>query len=269
MYGYGRSKYGVKRGTSHFKNHSPRRSSSVSSLIDSFEQSFSFSNDSSNQFEVFLKPTKTDYKEVPLTCSSVRSYIESIKNNIKAEYWQFVSNFNPTQKFAVTLTSNKSDNKIAISRIRQIKIDDKGKKSLEEKEFSEFNSHLIIYKGNLCLLKGNTEKLFIWEGASINKSLNYDDNDYGTTIFDIGYIGDMINEYEACINCDDNNEMLQCIANPSKRKPLAFRSDINSKLPSSHNMQNITVPMNEQQRNIITNLKSNIEGVQGPPGTGK
>eukprot|EP00052_Salpingoeca_macrocollata_P013488 m.105340 g.105340 ORF g.105340 m.105340 type:complete len:744 (-) comp18935_c0_seq4:41-2272(-) len=86
-------------------------------------------------------------------------------------------------------------------------------------------------------------------------------------VFDFGYVGDVLCELSACEMLGGcATALFKAVAMPQSRTAVPY-----NQVPELKSFQedNVLVPMNEQQRNIIAGLRHNIELIQGPPGTGK
>ena len=86
----------------------------------------------------------------------------------------------------------------------------------------------------------------------------------GEDVYDLGYIGDALSEYQCCSDLLEEEESLHrplrtSIADPTKRREVNYSSDV----------INTRVPLNMKQLQALKSMKYDVEAIQGPPGTGK
>jgi hypothetical protein len=133
--------------------------------------------------------------------------------------------------------------------------------------------HLFVLDRHLCIAHFKDDKLILVGTRSyFSRSLPAFHRPVdipaafskGINIFDMGYIGDFVNENNKCqdllkIKSHERPSILQSIADPSQRQLVPYcSSDINKK-----------VPINNVQLQALKSMKYDVEGIQGPPGTGK
>ena len=140
-------------------------------------------------------------------------------------------------------------------------------------DLESLTGHLLVVDRHLCFAKFKDDNLFLTgteEYFSRNLPAFHRPADVpaafsnGTDVFDMGYIGDFINEHSKCqallkAKSTDRPRILQSISDPSQRQVVPYSSsDINK-----------TVPLNHVQLQALKSMKYDVEGIQGPPGTGK
>lgn len=214
------------------------------------------------QYDYFLNQLSnhTTYQTIPIA-SSIQEYLTIVKSNILSEYNGFLNQSSQTKieaKFSFDEYGH-----VIFTYARQSR--DLPKQ--EDITLPELHHHAMIYQGHLCISRYHgTKKVIIlkeggrWEGRSIPTNLFNDVYGY-EEIIDLGYIGDLLNEYSACCAIYINTpSIMHSIVAPRNRRRVEYGKD----RPLSD-----SVPINDRQLSILNNLQYDIEAIQGPPGTGK
>lgn len=139
------------------------------------------------------------------------------------------------------------------------------------KDMGELHNHLGVFRGQLVICRyvqarGRLRILIgsAWPGAPIRGSCDFPDG----TLFDLGYIGDSMNELASCraLNLRAPTSLLAAIADPRARRAVFFRAPAPEELALKAWRP---VPINALQMEALQSMRYEIEAVQGPPGTGK
>lgn len=247
----------------------------------SSSREFDSSSKGSSSLTTFLYPTEVRFQPIAVI-SSTDVYLNAVLNNIRAEYWKFLESVPTNLRFPITTSTGHEDGKTVnfINTIESKEIDEKGKEVSKQMDLETFSNHLVVWKRSYAILKEDTQvpgRLKILTGDSFRKSLELDGftGAIDSILFDLGYIGDVINEYTSCQNLlrmreSDRPSILASIANPMLRKAVSYRTARSGLTSSSkHRVVRREVPINSQQLKVINGLNFEIEGIQGPPGTGK
>lgn len=246
----------------------------------SSSREFDSSSKGSSSLTTFLYPTEVRFQPIAVI-SSTDVYLNAVLNNIRAEYWKFLESVPTNLRFPITTSTGHEDGKTVnfINTIESKEIDEKGKEVSKQMDLETFSNHLVVWKRSYAILKEDTQvpgRLKILTGDSFRKSLELDGftGAIDSILFDLGYIGDVINEYTSCQNLlrmreSDRPSILASIANPMLRKAVSYRTARSGLTSSSkHRVVRREVPINSQQLKVINGLNFEIEGIQGPPGTG-
>lgn len=152
-------------------------------------------------------------------------------------------------------------------------------------ELQELHEHLLVIDGRLYLGQFRANELTLAAGqaySEVNAAAAFSDElvesqplygdgaAVGSTrriVYDLGYIGDCLNEYRACqhwlaIPEESWPAILCATADPLRRRPVQYQSPPGTAFGTS-------VSINARQKRVLDGLRFNIEGIQGPPGTGK
>ena len=184
-----------------------------------FKQEISMSQETYKRFSKLL-----DIKDVPKpiahqrTYNTSRQYLEICKHNILAEF--------------CALKEKKGD-KVHINELKLNKDD-------------QFNNHLFRY-GDY-----NENKYFIFSTKKLKQILRATVSQH---MYNLGYVGTYIQQYDCAQNVDVFDFFLRRKENPASYKDF---KGVDS-----------AIPCNKGQKKIIKSLTNCLELVQGPPGTGK
>jgi hypothetical protein len=232
----------------------------------------------------FLYPKKFTYQKIP-SCCERDVYLFKNKNNILAEFWMLLQESSP-DIFEVTTQINAETNTVdEITSVVEQGHDAHtaaaalkahvGRADEKKPELKDFHKHFGVLNGKYCLLIYKAGNLCVSEGESRGSGTGRRGDGGGAAAepprvawLDYGFIGDFINELEACISMAKPgfiaDDMLSIVADPRKRRAAGFlrASDRDLRLPG-------IAPANAGQGQAIQGLRRSIEGIQGPPGTGK
>ena len=202
------------------------------------------------QFDCFLNDfsNHTTYQTVPIA-SSINEYLRIVKSNILSEYSGFLNQSSQT-KIEAKFSFDEYEH-VTVTRARQSRDLPKP----EDISLPELHHHAMIYQGRLCISRYHGAKKVIilreggrWEGRCIPTN---------EEIIDLGYIGDLLNEYSACSAIYISTpSIMHSIVDPRNRRRVEYGKDI----PLSD-----SVPINDRQLSILNNLQYDIEAIQGPP----
>jgi DNA polymerase III delta prime subunit len=214
------------------------------------------------QLDCFLEDfsNHTTYQTVPIA-SSINEYLRIVKSNILSEYSGFLNQSSQT-KIEAKFSFDKYGY-VIVTHARQSRDLPKP----EDISLPELHHHAMIYQGHLCISRYHGAKKVIilkesgrWEGRRIPTNVFNDFYGY-EEIIDLGYIGDLLNEYSACNAIYISTpSIMHSIIDPRNRRRVEYGKHI----PLSD-----SVPINDRQLLILNNLQYDIEAIQGPPGTGK
>jgi hypothetical protein len=205
----------------------------------------------------------------------VEEYLIACYQNILAEYWNMVQNFH-------TKIRNK-DSYYQIQGIRQFEegswyFDDVFKVTQEPDEdqdpepfLTEDNiSYLAVFRGHLCMTIRRGNNFGLIAGVQVEKlNCQYQQEFRGRASDNcmcmLGYVKVFIHDLLAILDMMDSAaaqpKILDAIANPKSIRSFDYASFNPRSLKGN-------IPCNKEQKEIVINLKNEIEGIQGPPGTG-
>lgn len=218
------------------------------------------------QYGPFLKPNiHVQFKQLPPS-TDPGEYLDLVSNNILVEYKHFLEQTFPQQMLVIV---RHCDDGLGIASLLNFNSDGE-----EVDNFAEFHSHLIVFQGHIHIsLLTKEGSLVLKQGDPWTRSLPPwkepmflipPEYKHGEQAYDLGYIGDFINELSAAKQLAKSAapRLLTSIANPRLRQKVCYEDLGLYKVADS-------VPINDQQLRVLQGLSYDIECIQGPPGTGK
>ena len=209
---------------------------------------------------------------------SWKAYLLNVQQNVKAEYWAFLEN----SCYAFPCWRSRRLKELVLDPVLQLSDGEFLYKMFDPrcptaKDSGNYHLNLVIRKGTLCILTAE-KRAFSDDGvtlyaASTGMSINDQwpddaDREDEEEVFLLGYIGDRMNDLaavNALLSLGEGPSLLRSVAYPTRRELVPFESHQTLPDPEASS----PVPINQSQREVLSNLQHDIEFIQGPPGTGK
>jgi hypothetical protein len=206
----------------------------------------------------------------------VQEYLNGCYQNLLAEYWNRVQNFHNKIRseesyFQIEGIRQFDEGSWYFDKVSRLARDSNAKEDSEPFLTEDNLSYLAIFRGHLCMTTRHGSNLGLLIGIQLDRlSSEYHKElrgrDTENRLCMLGYVKVFVHDLTAILEMMDSAaaqpKILDAIANPKLIGTFEFAEFHPRRLLKG------SIPCSTEQRQIVKNLKNEIEGIQGPPGTG-